>query len=426
MRPSLALLFLCLSIPQLHAKDETGLATKAARRAFLDAPPEKQALWQTQRDALKHIDFSGDTHRQTVIARGSPAPDAYHAHPTTAMLSDHKTLFCVWNIGHGGHAGPVARSDDGGLTWTRLDELLPANYTNFINCPSVYNIAGPDGKERLWIFATRTLSKKEGAKEFPGRLEGAMPRVVSEDGGKTWREVPPLSAALGSNAKFKAVMTFSSMVRLKDGSTLGLYHDRLPTPTGLSETVLQTVSTDGGFTWSDPRAVAGSGNPPGKDPCEPYVFRSPDGTELCCLMREDMRTGVSLMMFSRDEGATWSTPVPAPWGLTGDRHQGVQLPDGRLVIVFRNGAPGSDDRFVGWVGNYSDIQQGKPGQYTIALLNNFSDGGYPGIHLLADGTIVATTYASLDPREKPSIVSVRFKMSEVDAMSAARSLPKKP
>ena len=23
----------------------------------------------------------------------------------------------------------------------------------------------------------------------------------------------------------------------------------------------------------------------GKDPCEPYVFRSPDGDELCCIMR---------------------------------------------------------------------------------------------------------------------------------------------
>lgn len=30
---------------------------------------------------------------------------------------------------------------------------------------------------------------------------------------------------------------------------------------------------------------------------------------------------------------------------------------------------------------------------------------------------VATTYASLNPQEKPSIVSVRFKMSEVDEMA---------
>ena len=44
----------------------------------------------------------------------------------------------------------------------------------------------------------------------------------------------------------------------------------------------------------------------GKHPCEPYVFRSPDGDELCCLMRENRRSGTSLVMFSRDEGKTWS------------------------------------------------------------------------------------------------------------------------
>jgi hypothetical protein len=63
---------------------------------------------------LKHIDLSDDTKRQIILARGSTEPDAYHAHPTTAMLADNKTMFCVWNIGHGGHAGPMACSDDAG------------------------------------------------------------------------------------------------------------------------------------------------------------------------------------------------------------------------------------------------------------------------------------------------------------------------
>ena len=323
-----------------------------------------------------------------------------------------------------GDVSPVAlaslpKSDDGGLTWRRIDDAMPPNYRNFKNCPSLYRIPGPDGKERPWIFASRTLKKNENPADVPGRLEGSMPRVASEDGGTTWREVSPLSPTLGPDARFQCVMTFSSMVRLKDGSTLALYHDRLTTDTVLAETVMQTVSKDGGIMWSKPRPVAGGGNPEGKDPCEPYVFRSPDGGELCCIMRENMRTGTSLVMFSPDEGATWSDPVPTPWGLTGDRHQGVQLPDGRLVIVFRNGAPGSEDRFVAWVGTYDDIKHGRPGQYTVALLNGFSDGGYPAIHLLPDGTIVATTYASLAPQEKPSIVSIRFTISEIDALAAA-------
>ena len=32
----------------------------------------------------------------------------------------------------------------------------------------------------------------------------------------------------------------------------------------------------------------------GKHPCEPYVFRSPDGDELCCIMRENRRSGTSI------------------------------------------------------------------------------------------------------------------------------------
>jgi hypothetical protein len=158
----------------------------------------------------------------------------------------------------------------------------------------------------------------------------------------------------------------------------------------------------------------------GKHPCEPYVFRSPDGNELCCLMRENKRSGTSLVMFSSDEGKTWSQAVDAPWGLTGDRHHGISLPDGRMVIVFRNASPKSKDKggFIAWVGTYDDIKQGKHGQYRVSLLKTFKDGFYPGLHLLPDGTIVATTYANYRKEDVGcSIVSVRFKMSEVDAMA---------
>jgi hypothetical protein len=71
-----------------QAMPEVANATKAAKRAWESAPAETKALWQQQREALTHIDLSEDTQRQIVIARGSPEPGAYHAHPTTAMLAD--------------------------------------------------------------------------------------------------------------------------------------------------------------------------------------------------------------------------------------------------------------------------------------------------------------------------------------------------
>ncbi|KAA5545898.1 exo-alpha-sialidase [Roseiconus nitratireducens] len=353
---------------------------------------------------LPLLDLSDQTSRQVVIAEGSEA--VYQGHPTTLLMPDGKTMFCVWCVNHGGHAGPMARSDDGGLTWRRLDDGLPPGFSTHQNCPSIYRMTDRQGVSRLWVFSA-ALGHRGG----PG-----MPSIMSDDGGATWTEQKPLG--------FPCVMTFSSMVRLKDGRYLGLYHkgpdgeDRAPLR------VYQTLSDDGGFHWSEPVLVAAV---EGKNPCEPFVFRSPNGDELCCLMRENTHRGRSLMMFSRDEGQTWSEPVPTPWGLSGDRHMGVQTDDGRWVIAFRDMAPESPTRghFVAWVGKYDDIKQGRPGVCRVKLLHNHAqrvtDCGYPGVEKLPDGTIVATTYVKYRPGpEKHSIVSTRFILSELDAMLETR------
>ncbi len=160
----------------------------------------------------------------------------------------------------------------------------------------------------------------------------------------------------------------------------------------------------------------------GKVPCEPFVFRSPDGKELCCLMRENTHQGRSLVMFSTDEAKTWSTPKDTPWGLTGDRHMGVYTPDRRLVISFRDKAYGSSthNHFVAWVGTYDDIRNGRPGQYRIKLLHSFHGGdcGYPGMELLDDGTVIATTYIKYRPgKKRHSVMSTRFKLEETDPLA---------
>ena len=410
-----ASLLVFLSPGVSSAKDEVGLAEKAAGKAWENAPEEKKAVWMQHKQALKIVDISEDTGRQVFVARGGSGPEDYHAHPTTAMLSDNQTIFCVWNIGHGGHAGPVALSGDGGLTWQRVDDRMPPNYVNFKNCPSIYRITDPAGKERLWIFAARTLQAKEDPKEIPGRFEGYMPRVVSEDDGQTWREEPPLGP-MGIDSPFRCILTFSSMVRLNDGSTLGLFHRGLKDG---SLQVLQSITRDGGFTWSEPTVVCDGAQLEGKKPCEPYVLRSPDGKELACIMRENARSGTSLVMFSQDEGKTWSKAVDAPWGLTLDRHHGVYLPDGRLVIVGRNSAPLASAHFIAWVGTYDDIKQGKPGEYRVSLLRTFKDGFYPGLHQLPDGTLVATTYTTYAAGDKgTSVVSVRFKMEDIEKFAS--------
>jgi len=340
---------------------------------------------------LPLIDISRETDRHVIIAAGTES--IYQGHPTTLLLADGKTMFCVWSIGHGGPAGPMAVSRDRGLSWKRMDDELPPGFKKHENCPSIYRMMDmKTGKIRLWVFSARP----------------DMPRIMSEDGGKTWVEKPPLG--------FECVMTFSSIVRLSDGNYMGFYHRKK----GESLVVLQTRTEDGGLTWSDPVIIA---DIDGKLPCEPYVFRSPSQKELCCLMRENTHKGLSLMMFSNDEGKSWSEPVSTSWGLTGDRHQGIYTNDGRLVITFRDMAPESPTKghFVAWVGTYDDIRNGKPGEYRIKLLHSYAgrDCGYPGLEILPDGTIVATTYIKYkNDKNKHSVVSTRFTIQETDKMEA--------
>ena len=353
------------------------------------------------------VDFSGKTEQQTVIAEGTEK--VYQGHPTTVRTPDGRIL-AVWCSPHGGGCGRAAESSDGGRTWTRIDDRFPKGYADHVNCPSIYRLIGPDGKARIWVWSQSKRRETDKPGDFWScrkDLTRAMPSVMSEDEGCTWKEMPLLGQ------KFSCVMTFSSIVRLKDGAYLGLFHtgpsggDRPPLR------VKQSITRDGGFTWSDPVEVC---HIEGKNPCEPYVFRSPKGDELCCLMRENTHKGCSLMMFSKDEGATWSAAEDTAWALTGDRHQGVQLPDGRFVVVFRDVAPQSPTKghFVAWVGTYDELKSKERGNsFRIKLLHNYAgwDCGYPGIHLLDDGTIVATTYLKYwNDKRKHSVVSVRFKV----------------
>jgi hypothetical protein len=347
------------------------------------------------------VDLSGETCRQVVIAAGTER--VYQGHPTTVSMPDGRTLLCVWCIEHGGHCGPVARSTDGGLTWTRVG--TPAQWEHIYNCPSIYRFDGPDGKRRLAVFAARA------------EQDATMQQAVSEDDGLHWSEFRSLS--------IPCEMAFTSVIRLTSGDWLGLYPIRSDALRPNAIEVWQSVSRDGGFTWEQPTLAC---RDPNRDPDEPGLVRSPDGGQLLCLLRENLRTGHSLMMTSDDEGRTWSALRETPWGVSGDRHVARYARDGRLVVCCRDMAPGSPAKgcFVAWVGTYGDLVAGRPGQYRIKLLHHYPtpgaawtacDSGYPGLELLPDGTFVATTYVKYGPGpEKNSVVSARFKLEETDRL----------
>jgi hypothetical protein len=179
--------------------------------------------------------------------------------------------------------------------------------------------------------------------------------------------------------------------------------------------VYQTISTDGGLTWGEPTVVVGH---PQAHLCEPGAVRSPDGKEIALLLRENSRKLNSFVVFSRDEGATWSAPRELPGALTGDRHTAAYAKDGRLFVTFRDTTLESPTRgdWVAWVGRYDDIGAGREGQYRVRLAKNHkaADCCYPGLERLRSGEFVTTTYGHWTPGEQPWVMSLRVSLGELD------------
>ena len=334
------------------------------------------------------IDLSKDKHRQVVVDR---QPGQYLGHPTTVLMPDGKTMFCTYPLGHGRPAAVLKKSIDGGLTWSqRLD--VPDNWRTANNCPCLHRLTDPQGVERLFVL--------EG--------NGAMRQAMSSDKGKSWTPFKPngLHCTVAPN----------TAIPISGNRYLVHYAREHGGPRNIK--IWQSITADGGLTWEKERIVA---EVDGAAPDEPGSIKSPDGRQIVSLLRENQRRCNSLYILSYDEGKIWTVPRELTASLTGDRHMPRYAPDGRLVVSFRDMAHESPTHgdWVAWVGTYQDIIEGREGQYRIRLMDNLvsSDCGYPGMELLPDGTFVATTYGHWVQGEKPFVMSVRFKLNEIDELA---------
>jgi hypothetical protein len=353
-------------------------------------------------DAIETIDLNAQISRQVVVDRET---GQYLGHPTTALLEDGKTMLCVDPKGHGRGAIVYKRSTDGGVTWSeRLP--TPETWATSKEVPTLHRVIDATGKKRIIMWSGL----------YPARL------AVTEDDGATWGELKPVGDWGGI-----VVMGFVEALKTGAGHYLAMFHDdgRFFAKDGKrTDTfkLFKTLSVDGGLTWSFPEVVYQSSD---VHLCEPGCIRSPDGERMAVLLRENSRRKNSHVIFSNDEGKTWSEPREVPLSLTGDRHTGKYAPDGRLFISFRCRAPrhreaerAFETDWVAWIGTWKDIVEGRDGQYLVRLKDNTKgyDTTYPGVELLPDSTLVTTTYGHWDEGELPYILSVRLKLAELDSM----------
>ncbi len=340
-----------------------------------------------KRADIVKIDWSEDRSKQVLVDQEE---GQYLGHVSTTLLADNKTILAVYPKGHG--KGPIVmkRSTDGGKTWSgRLP--TPDNWSTSLETPTIHRV----GPKRLILWSGL----------YPARI------ATSDNEGHTW-------TPLRQVGNWGGIVVMGFVEPTRDGRLIAQFHDdgRFFTKEGGKRifTLYQVESTNLGETWSEPRAIYTSND---VHLCEPGQVRSDDGRQIAVLLRENRRVKPSHIIFSNDEGKTWSPPRPMHAELSGDRHTMRRLPDGRIIAVFRDmmeGSPWKGD-FVAWLGTYADLAAGRPGQAKIRLLDNVDswDSSYPGLELLQDGTIVATTYGHWLAGKPPFIKSVRFNIKDL-------------
>tara|TARA_B100001750_G_C15506618_1_gene600790 strand:+ start:293 stop:1420 length:1128 start_codon:yes stop_codon:yes gene_type:complete len=335
-------------------------------------------------------------HRKDLQVIVDKEEGVYLGHTSTVLLEDGKTILAVYPKGHGKGAIVYKRSEDGGKTWSpRLS--VPENWSTSKEVPTIHRVIDSKGIKRLIMWSGF----------YPARL------ALSSDDGLSW-------SSLKKVGDWGGIVVMGSVEALKKtGHYLAVFHDdgRFFTKEGKGDvefTLYQTFSTDGGLSWSFPKGFYSNSK---IHLCEPGVIRSPDGNQLAMLLRENSRTKNSHIMFSNDEGKTWSLPRELPLELTGDRHTGRYTNDGKLFISFRDMAKDSPTRgdWVAWVGDYEDLTAGNLGDYRIRIKDNHNswDSSYPGVEVLPNGTIVATTYGHWEVGIPPYIISVQIDLKHV-------------
>ena len=367
----------------------------------------------------------------------------YTGHPDSVLLKNGDIL-TVHPSGHGKGAVRSKISHDGGLTYPDTIENMPESWKNSRETPTVYRLEFSDGTadKLILIWGNPDWSDGKGS-------VGGFNCSLSDDEGKTWSESVNFYGR-DKGFEFLTIVAMASLTRLKENGEfadkwMGLFH----TPDFVNYKTILTFE-NGEMKWSEPVPYLSQYRDTeiAANTCEVECIRSDmgKGDELCLISRSNSKVYNSILFFSSDEGETWSKPVLAPSSLNGERHKADYFPDGRLYIDFRSierdydllmkYAPNGrhcwfSEGWIGWVGTFDDLKNGREGQYRIKLAHTYLDGqtepdiiadddtGYCGHVVLDDGTLVTATYGrfgekNADGSLKTYVVSRRMRIEDID------------
>ena len=343
----------------------------------------------------------------TTIER-APGTDRQYLGQPDMIETETGRLITAYPIGHG--KGPLVMriSDDGGLTWTEKTNL-PDSWDGSQETPTLYTVT-VNGEERLLLItACPGWGTDSAGNQYGFNVS------YSDDDGETWSEYEHFYSYFSDGDANDAIVAMASLVQLKDADGnyiekwMGIFHNY----SYVNYKTYLTFDAEGNMQWSEPvpflsdyRSIESS-----HAMCEIGMFRSPDGSRIIGLARSQSHNHLSTMIWSDDEGETWSEPVELPGSLAGERHKAHYDPiSGKLVITFReinydkdgDGLIESGDWICGdwglWVGTYEQLMNLEDGEYCVTIDEDFTqntysgDTGYAGYVVLDDGTFVMNSY----------------------------------
>ena len=343
----------------------------------------------------------------TTIER-APGTDRQYLGQPDMIETETGRLITAYPIGHG--KGPLVMriSDDAGRTWTEKTDL-PASWAGSQETPTLYTVTVNGNERLLLITACPGWGTDSAGNQYGFNVS------YSDDNGESWSEYEHFWSYFSDGDANDAIVAMASLVQLKDENGnyiekwMGVFHNY----SFVNYKTYLTFDEEGNMQWSEPvpylsehRAIEDS-----HDMCEIGMFRSPDGKRIIGLARSQSHQHLSTMIYSDDEGQTWSEPVELPGSLAGERHKAQYDPvTGKLVITFReinydkngDGVMAAGDWICGdwglWVGTYEQLMNLEDGDYCVTIDEDFTqntysgDTGYAGFVVLEDGTFVMNSY----------------------------------
>lgn len=375
----------------------------------------------------------------------------YLAHPDMLLTPD-GDLLVTFTQGHG--KGPLAmrKSADFGESWSERIENTPESWEKSQETSTLYNLDFVD--ENGEFTGENAMIMISGCPHWSGTTikKNGFNCSISQDKGANWSEFENfygIEWAKGSTKRkaYDAIVAMSSLTQIKENGKfqnkwLGTFHDHDFKNYRTYLTINRSEDGKLSASWTQPELLLGNLRSYEKkyNICEVEIIRTPnaDGTALTgdtliLLGRSNTHKAGSVILFSDDEGITWTSPKELPAELTGDRHKAEYDPiNKKLMVSFRhinvNGKRFSNlDTthaitslgWVGWVGTFDDLlafRDGAPehiGEKLIVLSSGYKGGadcGYSGT-AYKDGEFVAVSYGTFDEEaENPYILSVKFRV----------------